>query len=50
MGLILFCLMEILRRLAHEENRCVIAVTYDPEVADTADQILRMKGGVLTAV
>ena len=49
MGLILFCLMEILRRLAHEENRCVIVVTNDPETADTTVLVLRMKDGVLTA-
>ena len=41
--------MDILRRLAHEEGRCVIVVTHDPEVADTADLVLRMKDGVLTA-
>ena len=41
--------MDILRRLAHEESRCVIVVTHDPEVADTADLVLRMKDGVLTA-
>ena len=41
--------MDILRRLAHEENRCVIVVTHDPEVADTADLVLRMKDGCLTA-
>ena len=41
--------MEILRRLAHEEGRCVIVVTHDPEAADTADLVLRMKDGVLTA-
>ena len=41
--------MEILRRLAHEEGRCVIVVTHDPEVADTADLVLRMKDGMLTA-
>jgi putative ABC transport system ATP-binding protein len=41
--------MEILRRMAHEEGRCVIVVTHDPEVADTADLVLRMKDGVLTA-
>ena len=41
--------MDILRRLAHEEGRCVIVVTHDPEVATTADLILRMKDGVLTA-
>ena len=49
MGLILVCLMEILRRLAHEEGRCVIVVTHDPEVAEAADLVLRMKDGVLTA-
>ena len=42
--------MEILRRLAHEEGRCVIVVTHDPEVAETADMVLRMKDGVLTAM
>jgi putative ABC transport system ATP-binding protein len=41
--------MEILRKLAHEENRCVIVVTHDPEVAEAADLVLRMKDGVLTA-
>ncbi len=41
--------MDILRRLAHEEGRCVIVVTRDPEAADTADLVLRMKDGVLTA-
>ena len=41
--------MEILRRLAHEEGRCVIVVTHDPEVAESADLVLRMKDGELTA-
>ncbi|MBR3059080.1 MAG: ABC transporter ATP-binding protein [Oscillospiraceae bacterium] len=41
--------MDILRRLAHEEGRCVIVVTHDPEVAEAADRVLRMKDGVLTA-
>ena len=40
--------MDILRRLAHEENRCVIVVTHDPEVAEAADRILHMRDGVLT--
>ncbi len=39
--------MDILKRLAHEENRCVIVVTHDPEVADDADVTLRMKDGAL---
>ena len=41
--------MEILRKLAHEEGRYVIVVTHDPEAAEAADMILRMKDGVLTA-
>ena len=40
--------MDILRRLAHEEGRCVIVVTHDPEVAEAADLVLRMKDGELT--
>ena len=39
--------MDILRKLAHEEDRCVIVVTHDPEVAEAADTILRMKDGEL---
>ena len=39
--------MDILRRLAHEEDRCVIVVTHDPEVAEAADLVLRMKDGTL---
>ena len=42
--------MDILRKLAHEEGRCVIVVTHDPEVADSADLVLRMKDGCLKAV
>ena len=41
--------MDILRRMAHEEGRCVIVVTHDPEVADTADLVLRMRDGCLAA-
>ena len=37
--------MEFLRRLAHEEGRCVILAAHDPEAADL---ILRMKDGVHT--
>ena len=40
--------MDILRRLAHEEGRCVIVVTHDPEVAEAADLVLRMKDGALS--
>ena len=38
-------IVEILVRLAHEENRCVILVTHDEAVAAAADTILRMRDG-----
>ncbi len=41
--------VDVLRRLAHEEGRCVTAATHAPEVAATADLVLRMKDGVLMA-
>lgn len=40
-------IVEILRQLAHEENRCVIIVTHDPTVAEAADMILPMRDGKL---
>lgn len=40
-------IVDILCRLAHEENRCVIIVTHDPSVAEAADICLRMKDGKL---
>lgn len=40
-------IIEILRRLAKEENRCVIVVTHDPAVAEAADVVLRMQDGRL---
>ena len=40
-------IVEILRQLAHENNRCVIIVTHDPAVAEAADVVLKMKDGSL---
>ncbi len=40
-------IIEILRRLAKEENRCVIVVTHDSAVAEAADVVLRMQDGRL---
>ena len=40
-------IVEILRDLAHENNRCVIIVTHDPAVAEAADVVLKMKDGHL---
>ena len=41
-------IIDLLLRLAHEENRCVIVVTHDPAVAAAADVHLRMQDGRLT--
>ena len=38
-------IVEILRQLAHENDRCVIIVTHDPAVAEAADVVLKMKDG-----
>ncbi len=40
-------IVEILRTLAHENDRCVIIVTHDPAVAESADVVLRMRDGAL---
>ena len=40
-------IVEILHRLAHENDRCVIIVTHDPAVAEAADVVLNMKDGRL---
>ena len=40
-------IVEILYRLAHDHNRCVIIVTHDPAVAEAADVVLNMKDGKL---
>lgn len=40
-------IMDILHRLAHEEGYCVIIVTHDLEVAETADVVYQMRDGVL---
>ena len=40
-------IVEILKQLAHEENRCVIIVTHDPAVAEAADVVIHMKDGKL---
>ncbi len=40
-------IVEILHRLAHENDRCVIIVTHDPAVAEAADVVLNMRDGVL---
>ena len=39
--------MDILIRLAHETDRCVIVVTHDQELASRTDTIVFMQDGVL---
>ena len=38
-------IVEILHRLAHENDRCVIIVTHDPAVAELSDVVLQMRDG-----
>lgn len=40
-------IVEILQKLAHENDRCVIIVTHDSAVAEAADVVLQMKDGKL---
>lgn len=40
-------IIQLMRDLAKEENRAVITVTHDPEVAKMADKILLLRDGVL---
>lgn len=40
-------IVEVLQSLAHDEQRCVIVVTHDPDVAASADVCLHMKDGKL---
>ncbi len=38
-------IVEILKKLAHEENCCVIVVTHDMGIADKADEVIRLSDG-----
>ena len=37
--------MDMLKRLAHEEGYCVVIVTHDPQVAADSDAVIRMSSG-----
>jgi len=43
-------IVEILQKLAHEKNYCVVVVTHNPEIAEASDAVYRMSDGGLTAV
>ena len=40
-------IMNIFRKLAHKENKCVIVVTHSEKVASEADAVLKLKNGEL---
>jgi len=40
--------VEILKELAHKHGYCVVIVTHNPEIAAIADNVFRMRDGVLT--
>ena len=40
-------IVDLLRRLGDEQGYCVIVVTHDMEIASQADEVYRMKDGVL---
>lgn len=41
-------IVALLKRLAHEENCCVVVVTHDMGIAEAADRVFRMESGCLT--
>ncbi|OQB20540.1 MAG: putative ABC transporter ATP-binding protein [Firmicutes bacterium ADurb.Bin182] len=41
--------MDILRRLAHDEGYCIVVVTHDHDIAETCDVVYRMSDGVIKA-
>lgn len=43
-------IIEMLKKLAKERNKCVIVVTHSKEVADAADVILELSGKKLKQV
>ena len=40
-------MVELLRRLAREQDCAVLIVTHDPRILDVADRLLRMEDGAL---
>lgn len=40
-------IIELLVDLAHSYNRCVIIVTHDPMIANSADELMLMKDGII---
>ncbi|MFF7738269.1 MULTISPECIES: ATP-binding cassette domain-containing protein [unclassified Streptomyces] len=40
-------IIEVFRKLAHDDGKCVIVVTHSKEVADACDEVLRLQRGKL---
>lgn len=40
-------IIELLKRTAHESGKCVIVVTHSKQLADEADEVLEIHGGML---
>jgi putative ABC transport system ATP-binding protein len=40
-------LMDILKRLSHVEDYCVVIVSHDPEVASKSDLVYSLRDGIL---
>ncbi|MFC8093418.1 ABC transporter ATP-binding protein [Streptomyces sp. NPDC057301] len=40
-------IIELFRKLAHDDGKCVIVVTHSKEVADACDEVLRLQRGKL---
>ncbi|MFI6940534.1 ABC transporter ATP-binding protein [Streptomyces sp. NPDC050418] len=40
-------IIEVFRKLAHDDGKCVIVVTHSREVAEASDQVLQLKRGKL---
>lgn len=41
-------IVELLRALAHEEGKCVIVVTHDPDIARDSDVVVKLLKGSIT--
>ena len=43
-------IVNILKKLAHEHNKCVIVVTHSSQIAQQADEVFRLRKGKLASV
>jgi len=43
-------ILDLLLSIAHDEGKCVIAITHSEEVANRADTVYRMRDGKLCGV